>query len=87
MGAFVASEALLVAALALAAGTVVGAVLGAMLVTILSGIFDPPPAGPIPPWGTLGLLVALAAGGVALSAVVATARLRRLPVAQELRGL
>jgi len=87
MGVFVASEALLVAALALAAGTVVGAVLGAMLVTILSGIFDPPPAGPIPPWGTLGLLVALAAGGVALSALVATARLRRLPVAQELRGL
>ncbi len=87
MGAFVASEALLVAALALTAGAVVGAVLGSMLVTILTGIFDPPPAGPIPPWGTLGLLLALAAGGIALGAAVAVARLRRLPVAQELRGL
>jgi len=87
MAAFVASEAILVAALALTGGAIVGAVLGSMLVTILTGIFDPPPAGPLPPWGTLALLLALAAGGVALAAAVATARLRRLPVAQELRGL
>jgi len=87
MAAFVVSEALLVAALALVAGAVVGAALGSMLVTILNSIFDPPPAGPIPPWGTLALLLALAVGGVALGAAVAVARLRRLPVAQELRGL
>jgi len=87
MGAFVASEALLVAALALVAGAAVGAALGSMLVTILTSIFDPPPAGPIAPWGTLALLLVLAAGGIALGAAVAMARLRRLPVAQELRGL
>jgi len=87
MGAFVASEALLVAALALTAGAVVGAVLGSMLVTILTGIFDPPPAGPLAPWGVLALLLVLAAAGIALGAAVAMARLRRLPVAQELRGL
>jgi len=87
MGAFVASEALLVAALALSAGAAVGAVLGSMLVTILTGIFDPPPAGPLAPWGALVLLLVLAAAGIALGAAVAMARLRRLPVAQELRGL
>src|SRR5437763_11221102 len=87
MGAFVAAEALLVAAFALVAGVAVGAVLGIMLVTILTGIFDPPPTGPLPPWGMLVLLLTLAAGGVALAAAVAVARLRRLPVAQELRGV
>ncbi len=87
MGAFVASEALLVAVLALTAGAVVGAVLGSMLVTILTGIFDPPPAGPLAPWGALVLLLVLAAAGITLGAAVAMARLRRLPVAQELRGL
>jgi len=87
MGTFVAAEALIIAALALATGSAVGGVLGSMLVTLLTGIFDPPPAGPITPWLTLALLLALAAGGIALSALVAVARLRRLPVAAELRGL
>lgn len=86
MAAFIVAEALLIAALALSAGAVVGGVLGSMLVTILTAIFDPPPAGPVAPWTTLGLLVALAAAGIALAVAVALAWLRRLPVADELRG-
>ncbi len=86
MGAFVHTEALLVGVLAVVTGAVVGAALGSMLVTIMTAIFDPPPAGPLMPWPTLGLLVVLAAAGVALSAVIAVASLRRLPVTEELRG-
>lgn len=69
------------------AGPANAAVLANMLVIIRTGIFDPPPAGPIAPWPTLGLLLALAAAGVAVSEGVAVARLRRLAVAAELRGL
>jgi len=87
MGVFVVSEALLVGALALSTGTLVGAALGSMLVTILTGIFDPPPNGPAVPWLTLGVLLMLAAGGVAVSASTALAWLRRLPVAEELRAV
>jgi len=87
MGAFVASEALLVGALALVTGAVVGGVLGGMLVTILNGIFDPPPAGPLPPWPTLALLLALAVAGIAASATVALSWLRQLRVSEELREM
>ena len=87
MGAFVVSEALLVGALALSTGTLVGAALGGLLVTILTGIFDPPPNGPAVPWSALGILLVLAAGGVAVSARAAIAWLHRLPVAEELRAL
>ena len=87
LGAFVVSEALLVGALALVAGAIVGTGLGSMLVTILSAVFDPPPAGPLAPWATIGLLLLLAALGIAASAVVAVAWLRRLPITEELRGL
>ncbi len=87
MGAFVVSEALVVVGLTLVAGAAVGAVLGGMLVAILNGVFDPPPAGAIFPWSTLSILIALAVAGVAFATGTAMARLRRLAVAQELRGL
>ena len=67
------AEALPVATLALGAGIVVERTLGTMLVTLLNGIFDPPPSGAIPPWSLLALLVLLSAGGIAVATAAAVA--------------
>ncbi|MEO6310084.1 MAG: hypothetical protein ABIO33_05315, partial [Leifsonia sp.] len=56
------------------AGIVVGGVLSQMLVAVLTGVFDPPPAGLAVPWGYLA-----ASGVVALAAITAAALLATRP--------
>ena len=56
------------------AGIVVGGVLSQMLVSVLTGVFDPPPAGLAVPWGYLA-----ASGIVALAAITAAALLATRP--------
>jgi putative ABC transport system permease protein len=48
---------------------------------VLSGVFDPPPAQLSVPWGYLGVVVALAAAGLVVSALAAIRAARRPPLA------
>ncbi|MBJ7597702.1 MAG: ABC transporter permease [Candidatus Nephthysia bennettiae] len=66
LAAFVASEATLVVLGGMAAGALLGVALAEVLVTVLAGIFDPPPASLTAPWGYLAGVAAVflvAAGG------------------------
>jgi putative ABC transport system permease protein len=76
LGAFVRTEAAVVAVLGLSAGAVVAAVIAAMLVKVLTGVFDPPPASLAVPFAYLGGLgiLALAAATMASEATVRAAR-------------
>ncbi|MBK3623675.1 FtsX-like permease family protein [Streptomyces sp. MBT49] len=80
------TEALLVAAGGLAGGALIGWALSQMLVKVLTGVFDPPPAGLSVPGAYLALT-----GAAALTAIVAAAlngiRRTRRPAVEELRDL
>jgi putative ABC transport system permease protein len=85
IGAFVRSEAVAVLAAGLALAAVLGWLLAQMLVAMLQHVFDPPPDHLAIPWGFLGLLVAAAALGALVAALVAARSLRRLPLGSILR--
>lgn len=73
IGAFVNSDALLIVVGALVAGGGLGWVLTRMLITVLTGVFDPPPSTiPIP----YGYLLAVLAGSSAVILAVAAAATR-----------
>ncbi len=80
------TEALLLAAGGLAGGALIGWALSQMLVKVLTGVFDPPPAGLSVPGAYLALT-----GTAALAAIVAAAlngiRRTRRPAVEELRDL
>ncbi|MFE3037277.1 FtsX-like permease family protein [Streptomyces canus] len=80
------TEALLLAAGGLAGGALIGWALSQMLVKVLTGVFDPPPAGLSVPGTYLALT-----GAAALAALVAAAlngiRRTRRPAVEELRDL
>jgi putative ABC transport system permease protein len=85
LGAFVASEALVVLLAAAALAGALGWLLAEMLVAMLQHVFDPPPDHLTVPWGFLGLLgLGALAGSVVAGAIVARS-LRRLPLGAVLR--
>lgn len=60
-----------------ACGLVTGWGLSYLLVKVLTGVFDPPPAGLTAPWGYLAALVACTVAAVGLASVVVIERARR----------
>ncbi|AYC41456.1 FtsX-like permease family protein [Streptomyces griseorubiginosus] len=80
------TEALLLAAGGLAGGALIGWALSQMLVKVLTGVFDPPPAGLSVP-GTYLALTATAAVAAILAAALNGIRTTRRPAVEELRDL
>jgi putative ABC transport system permease protein len=66
---FVVGEAVVVGVGGLLVGAVGGGLLSLMLVAVLSGVFDPPPAAPSPPWPYLATVALLTVGALAAVAV------------------
>jgi putative ABC transport system permease protein len=85
LAAFEAGEPLMVAILGLTIGCLVGWGMSRLLVTILTGVFDPPPSWLAVPWGYLAGLALVVVGGIAAATIWAARRSRRL-AAQELRA-
>jgi putative ABC transport system permease protein len=69
--AIIGSDAAVLAVTGLAAGAVIGWVLSRLLVSVLTGVFDPPPASMAVPWPYLGALTAVTV--LALAGVTAAA--------------
>ncbi|MFF7282676.1 ABC transporter permease [Streptomyces griseorubiginosus] len=80
------TEALLLATGGLAGGALIGWALSQMLVKVLTGVFDPPPAGLSVP-GTYLALTATAAVAAILAAALNGIRTTRRPAVEELRDL
>lgn len=83
--AFMVSEVGLIYLNGLVIGALIGAGLSFMLVVILTSIFDPPPAGPIPGYLPLALLVAGSLVAVIGAVLVALGRLQGMRVSDALR--
>ncbi len=86
LGGFVWGESLFVTVGGLILGTAIAVVISDMLITVLTGVFDPPPDYLSVPWGYLGVLVALTVGAVGAAGAIALRALRR-PAIEELRDL
>ena len=83
----VTAEAVVLAVGGLAAGAGVGWALSQVLVAVLTGVFDPPPAGITVPWVYLGCAAAVTVGALALAAEAGPAAQpppRRFPMLREL---
>ncbi|MFF4902471.1 FtsX-like permease family protein [Streptomyces sp. NPDC001068] len=80
------SEALLLAVGGLAGGALIGWALSEMLVTVLTGVFDPPPAALSIPGGYLALTGAAAVAAI-LAAALNGVRGSHRPAVEELRDL
>lgn len=83
--AFVFSETALICIYGLLVGAIIGAVLSFMLVVILTSIFDPPPAAPIPGYTPLALLAGGTLAAAALAIIAAAMRLVSMRVSTVLR--
>ncbi|MEA2972694.1 MAG: putative transport system permease protein [Actinomycetota bacterium] len=86
VAAFARAEAAVVAVFGGVLGAAGGWLLAHMVVRVLTGVFDPPPAGLAVPWGYLAVVGLVAAVGLA-TATTASGRVARRPVAEELRDL
>ena len=75
------SEVLVTGAVGAILGGAAGWILSQMLVKVLSGVFDPPPAQLSVPWAYLGVVAALAAVSLIVSALAAIRAARRPPLA------
>jgi putative ABC transport system permease protein len=84
LSAFAVGEPLLVGALGLLIGALAGWGMSRLLVTILAGVFDPPPSWLAVPWGYLLVLAGVVLAGLAAVATWMSRRARRLAL-QELR--
>lgn len=80
------SEAAALSTAGFAGGAVVGWALSLMLVKVLTGVFDPPPAGAAVPWGYLAVTALATAAALTAAALNAARRSARPPV-EELREL
>jgi putative ABC transport system permease protein len=80
------SEAVAVTVAGLAGGALIAWALSRMLITVLTGVFDPPPAAIAVPWGYLGLTVAAVLAAIT-AAALAGARSSATPAVEELREL
>lgn len=83
---FVSGEAAVLAAGGVVIGAVGGWLLSEMLVTVLTGVFDPPPSAPAVPWAYLAGIVALTVAALA-AAAAAAARLAARPALDVVRRL
>jgi putative ABC transport system permease protein len=75
--AFVVGEAAVVVVLGLGLGAVLGGALARVLVSVLSGVFDPPPSALAVPWTYLTLLAVAVVGSIAVACAVVLAWTRR----------
>ncbi len=78
--AFVWSEAGFVIIVGLAAGALWGWLLSQMLISVLTGVFDPPPAALAVPWSYLGATLATSLMAMSLAVVGGSTLLRRAPL-------
>ena len=84
--AFVFGEAVVLTVGGLIAGAAIGALLSRMLVTVLTGVFDPPPSALAVPWSYLIVVGAITVGALALVSAIAV-RMARRPAISVLREL
>jgi putative ABC transport system permease protein len=77
LGAFVWAESILVTVGGLVLGAAIAVGITTMLITILTGVFDPPPDAPAVPWAYLTGLVVLAVAAAAIGGAATLGRLRR----------
>jgi len=82
----IASEAIVLAVLGLAAGGVLGWLLSQMLVKVLTGVFDPPPSTIAVPWAYLTITVLAVVTALGIAAIL-SARASTQPAVEELRDL
>ncbi|MFB7454540.1 FtsX-like permease family protein [Streptomyces sp. NPDC056194] len=80
------AEATVLAIGGLAGGALLGWTLSRMLVTVLTGVFDPPPASLVIPWTYLAITAVTTVGALTAAALHAARRSARPPV-EELREL
>jgi len=69
-----------------ASGSILGVAIARVLVAVLTGVFDPPPASLVVPWGYVGLLLASAVAST-VAAVLGARRASRRPDVEALRDL
>jgi putative ABC transport system permease protein len=84
--AMILSEAVVLAVLGLAAGSVIGWLLSEMLVKVLTGVFDPPPSVIAVPWFYLSSVVGITVAAFAVASAAAVRAARR-PAISLLRDL
>ena len=85
IAAFMFSEAVLISSSALIVGALIGMGLATMLVRILTGIFDPPPEGPVLSYVPLMVLTVLSLASMASVMLLAWVQLARMRVSDALR--
>jgi len=81
IGALVWSESLLVTIAGIVAGLTAAWAMSRVLVSVLAGVFDPPPEAPVIPWAYLAAMLACAATAVVVGTTVAIRAARRSPLA------
>jgi putative ABC transport system permease protein len=81
LASFVWSESSTLIVCGFACAAVLGAALSRMLVSVLSGVFDPPPTALSVPWLYLGIVAATTIAAIGVVSVVTVAVARRSPVA------
>jgi putative ABC transport system permease protein len=86
LGAFLWSEALVIQGGGVMVGILLGLGVAQMLVTILTGVFDPPPEVLSLPWSYLGMVIVAALLSLGL-AVLNAQRTTRRPVVEAIRAL
>jgi len=86
LGGFVWSESAFVTGGGLVLGALISIAISRMLVTVLTGVFDPPPDALAVPWGYLLGVVAIVVGTVIAAGALSLRALRRPPI-EELRDL
>jgi putative ABC transport system permease protein len=81
VGGFLWAETSFVTIVGIALGLLVAWAMTNVLVTVLAGVFDPPPQAPVVPWSYLGAILACAAVAVIIGTTVAIRIARRSPLA------
>jgi putative ABC transport system permease protein len=79
--AFVVGESVLVTVVGLLLGGLLGSGLARVLVSVLNGVFDPPPSSLAVPWGFLGGLTVAIVGSAAIGSALVIRWASRAPVA------
>ncbi len=85
MRAAVAAEASVVGVVGVVIGAACGCLVGLALLSILAGIFDPPPNLPVIPAASIGMLAATVAIALAVAVVVAARAIDRIAILAALR--
>jgi putative ABC transport system permease protein len=78
--AFVVGESVLVTVAGLVLGAVLGAALARVVVSVLTGVFDPPPSGLAVPWGFLAVFLVAIVGSAVAGSLFVLRQARRAPV-------